>query len=111
MNTQFFKKSAIAAIAAVTLATGFTVVTVEEAEAGRRDFWAGVGAGVVTGVIVNEVARGHRERRYYREPAPRYSAWDAHVSWCYDRYKTYSHHDDRFTSLSGYRKPCYSPYK
>ena len=110
MTTQVFKRTSIAALAVATIATGLTFTSVDTAEAGRKDFWAGVGAGVLTGVIVNEAVRNRRARTVYVEPRPVYSSWDAHVSWCYDHYKTYSHVDDKFTSTAGYRKYCNSPY-
>ena len=110
MNTQFFRKTSIATLAVATLATGFTFATIDTADAGRRDFWAGVGAGVVTGVFINEVTRNRRARTVYVEPRPVYSSWDAHVGWCYDNYVSYSHHDNRYTTFSGFRKICNSPF-
>lgn len=104
-----FRNTTIAVLAAATVATAGTFATVDTAEAGSRDFWAGAGAGFITGVIVNESSRRHR----YREPVyveRRHSSWDAHVSWCYDRWRTYSHHDNRYTASAGYRKICRSPY-
>ena len=107
--TTTFKKTAAAALAVVTLAVAGTVSTTDTAEAGRKDFWAGAGAGFITGVIVNEATRNRR----YHEPryvAPRHSAWDAHVNWCYSRYRSYSHRTDTFISYGGRHKRCYSPY-
>lgn len=114
MNFGLAKKSAVTAIAVTALAAGMNFTTVEQAEAGKKHFWAGVGAGIVTGIVVNEVVRSNRARRhhatpnYYVEPAG--SAWDAHVDWCYDRYVSYSHVDDRYTTHSGYRRRCNSPF-
>jgi hypothetical protein len=75
--------------------------------------------------------RGYREyRRGYREyngfwfpaaaflagalitgavnDAPR--AGGSHVSWCYDRYRSYRASDNTYQPLNGPRRQCYSPY-
>ena len=75
--------------------------------------------------------RGYREyRRGYREyngfwfpaaafiagalitgainDAPR--AGGSHVSWCYDRYRSYRAYDNTFQPYNGPRQQCYSPY-
>ena len=106
MTFETLKKTTLATVAAAVLATGFSIAGTEDAHAGRKDFWAGVGAGVVTGVIVNEVVRDRRDRRYHR----RASAWDAHVDWCYDRYRSYRERDNTFKPYGKRRRQCYSPY-
>lgn len=107
MNTTF-KNTTAAVLAVATIATAGTFATVDTAEAGKNH-WKWAAGGFVAGVIVNETARRHR----YYEPhyvAPRHTAWDAHVSWCYDRWRTYSHHDNRYTKRPGLRVICHSPY-
>jgi hypothetical protein len=58
--------------------------------------------------------------RYY-DPyyAPRYYAprrvyrgglSNAHVQWCYDRYRSYRAYDNTFQPYSGPRRQCWSPY-
>lgn len=106
MTTATVKRTATAALAIATMAAGLTFSTVGTANAGKHDFWRGVGAGFVTGVVVNEIGRSHR----HRHSTHRHSSWDAHVAWCYDRYRSYSHRDDRYTTNSGYRRRCNSPY-
>lgn len=75
--------------------------------------------------------RGYREhRRGYREyngfwfPAAAFlagalvtgainnapSPGGSHVSWCYDRYRSYRSSDNTFQPLNGPRQQCYSPY-
>jgi hypothetical protein len=75
--------------------------------------------------------RGYREyRRGYREyngfwfPAAAFVAGalitgaindgprggNSHVSWCYDRYRSYRASDNTFKPLNGPRRQCYSPY-
>lgn len=107
-----FKNTAAATIAVVTLAAAGTVTTIDTAEAGRKDFWAGAGAGLITGVIINEAARNRNNNRHYRprHVAPRQSAWDAHVDWCYANYASYSHRSDTFIARGGREKRCNSPY-
>lgn len=110
MTIQIIKRTATAAAAVATLAAGMSITSIDDAQAGGKHFWTGVGAGIVTGIVVNEAIRHRRHRHYEYYEAPRASSWDAHVAWCYDRYVSYSHHDDSFTTNSGYRKRCNSPY-
>ena len=35
---------------------------------------------------------------------------DSHVSWCYDRYRSYRASDNTYQPLNGPRRQCYSPY-
>ena len=88
------------------LATGLTFSTAQNANAGSRDFWTGAAVGVVTGVIVNESVHRHRSRGHVRHV----SAYDAHVNWCYNRYRSYREWDNSWKPYHGPRRTCYSPY-
>jgi len=84
--------------------------------------------------------RGHRGYRYYRpgyreyngfwfpaaafitgaivggaianQPAPVYrGGGNAHVRWCYNRYRSYRAYDNTFQPYNGPRQQCYSPYR
>jgi hypothetical protein len=49
----------------------------------------------------------------YREPEPVYrqpSYGDAHVRWCYERYRSYRSYDNTFQPNYGPRQQCVSPY-
>jgi hypothetical protein len=35
---------------------------------------------------------------------------NAHVEWCYDRYRSYRAYDNTFQPYNGPRQQCYSPY-
>ncbi|WP_353641650.1 BA14K family protein [Mesorhizobium sp. WSM2239] len=35
---------------------------------------------------------------------------NAHVQWCYDRYRSYRAYDNTFQPYNGPRRQCYSPY-
>ncbi len=55
----------------------------------------------------------YRPYRAYRYPAPRLSysrAWDAHVAYCYNRYRSYRSWDNTFQPYHGPRRACRSPY-
>lgn len=43
-------------------------------------------------------------------PAYRSSGGNAHVQWCYDRYRSYRASDNTFQPYNGPRRQCYSPY-
>ncbi|KQZ98519.1 lectin-like protein BA14k [Mesorhizobium sp. Root157] len=66
------------------------------------DFWfplAAFAAGaIISGAIAND-----------RPPA--YASGNAHVSWCYDRYRSYRAYDNTFQPYNGPRRQCYSPYR
>lgn len=83
--------------------------------------------------------RGHRGYRNYRPGYRQYNGWwfppaafiagaiiggaianeppiqyrprgDAHVSWCYNRYRSYRASDNTFQPYNGPRRQCVSPY-
>lgn len=43
----------------------------------------------------------------YRPPG---RAWERHVDWCLDRYRSYNPRTNQFLSSSGYYKACRSPF-
>jgi hypothetical protein len=51
--------------------------------------------------------------RAYYVPAPRRvyrSGTNAHVAWCYDRYRSYRAYDNTYQPYNGPRRECISPY-
>lgn len=89
----------------------------------NRDIGVGVGAAIagalITGAIINSsrpryVYRDYYEPRYYRDYAPRrvYRTYggNAHVDWCYNRYRSYRAYDNSFQPYHGPRRQCWSPY-
>jgi hypothetical protein len=51
--------------------------------------------------------------RTYYAPAPRRiyrSATNAHVAWCYNRYRSYRAYDNSYQPFNGPRRECISPY-
>ncbi|KAB2690846.1 BA14K family protein [Brucella pseudogrignonensis] len=51
----------------------------------------------------------HHPPRY--RPAPIYrGGGNAHVRWCYNRYRSYRAYDNTFQPNYGPRRQCYSPY-
>lgn len=65
------------------------------------DYWFPLAAfatgALITGAIINS-----ENNRVYRG--------DAHVQWCYDRYRSYRASDNTFQPYNGPRQQCYSPY-
>lgn len=43
-------------------------------------------------------------------PPPRYRGSNAHVEWCYARYRSYRERDNTFQPYNGPRRQCVSPY-
>ena len=62
------------------------------------------------------IRRNHVERRVFREPVRSYHSGrqlritQAHLNWCYDRYRSYREWDNTFQPYHGPRRACYSPY-
>ncbi|MFD1198389.1 BA14K family protein [Brucella gallinifaecis] len=50
----------------------------------------------------------HHPPRY--RAAPIYRRSNAHVRWCYNRYRSYRAYDNTFQPNYGPRRQCYSPY-
>lgn len=55
--------------------------------------------------------------RYYRPAPPRHyrkriyrSGRNAHINWCYNRYRSYRASDNTFQPYNGPRRQCYSPF-
>ncbi|MGW9230783.1 BA14K family protein [Pseudorhizobium sp. NPDC055634] len=59
--------------------------------------------GLAAGAIIGG-ALASQPRRYYR------GGNDAHVQWCYARYRSYRAYDNTFQPYNGPRRQCYSPY-
>ncbi len=66
-------------------------------------FWFPAGAFIAGAVIGSAIH--NPPRRYYRQ-----GGGSAHVSWCYDRYRSYRSSDNTFQPYNGPRQQCYSPY-
>ena len=68
----------------------------------------GLGLGLGLGSMYNNYNYydGPPVRRYYR--SGRIS--NAHVQWCYNRYRSYRSWDNTFQPYGGPRQQCYSPY-
>ncbi|QPC87708.1 BA14K family protein [Mesorhizobium sp. NBSH29] len=41
---------------------------------------------------------------------PRVRGGNAHVQWCYNKYRSYRASDNTYQPYNGGRQPCYSPY-
>jgi hypothetical protein len=65
------------------------------------DFWFPAAA-FITGAIIGG-ALSSPQRRVY--------AGNAHVQWCYDRYRSYRASDNTFQPYNGPRRQCNSPYR
>ncbi|MCO5063245.1 MAG: BA14K family protein [Rhizobiaceae bacterium] len=71
-----------------------------------NDFWFPAGAFVAGALLGGALAA---PAPVYREP-PRGMYSDAHVRWCYNRYRSYRAYDNTFQPYNGPRQQCYSPY-
>jgi len=69
---------------------------------GGGDVGAAIAGGLIGGAIIGAMTAPR--------PAPVYEYGDAHVQWCYNRYRSYRAYDNTFQPLRGPRQECYSPY-
>lgn len=65
------------------------------------DFWFPLAAFATGAIISGAIANSNQ---------PVYAAGDAHVRWCYDRYRSYRASDNTFQPYNGPRRQCISPY-
>ena len=63
-------------------------------------WWFPAGAFVAGAIIGGAIAND----------APAYRGGNAHVRWCYYRYRSYRAYDNTFQPYNGPRRQCYSPY-
>jgi hypothetical protein len=71
------------------------------------DFWFPAAAFVAGALITGAIVNNNYGNRYYGN---RSYGGNAHVSWCYDRYRSYRAYDNTFQPYNGPRRQCYSPY-
>jgi len=72
-----------------------------------NDFWFPAGAFIAGALIGGALAAPdpyYAPRRVYR------GGGNAHVEWCYNRYRSYRAYDNTFQPYNGPRQQCYSPY-
>ena len=67
----------------------------------HNGFWFPAGAFIAGAIISGAINNS--------QPSVRGGGSD-HVSWCYDRYRSYRSSDNSYMSSSGYRRECNSPY-
>lgn len=64
--------------------------------------------GIVGGIIAGAaIANATKPKEVYVEPV---GNANAHLNWCYAKYKSYREWDNSWQPYEGPRKPCISPY-
>ena len=71
-----------------------------------RNIGIGIGAGILTGVVVGSVLKSGRGHHGHSGNV----ALRKHVAWCAKRYKTYNARTDTFISYKHGKKRCNSPF-
>ncbi|MEM1287338.1 MAG: BA14K family protein [Pseudomonadota bacterium] len=114
---------------AVLLAGAMALATVQPSEAGNGRRGALI-AGLIIGGVTAGIAASHlHSRRHYggrygyRQFRPQYYSyrgqrhrfgrghmWRQHVSYCYNRYRSYNHNNNLFLAYSGHYRHCRSPF-
>jgi hypothetical protein len=76
------------------------------------DWWFPAGAfiagAIIGGALADPGPTYYEPRPVYRRVYRGYS--NAHVQWCFDRYRSYRAYDNTFQPYHGPRQQCYSPY-
>jgi len=104
---------------ALTMAIPVTLSTTTDSDARSRRGDAFIG-GVVGGIVGGAIGSAHSRR--YREPEVIYveprrprrvyrrGGGNAHINWCYRKYRSYEARTDTYVSYGGRVRRCYSPY-
>src|SRR5690606_16990240 len=66
------------------------------------DFWFPPAASALGAIIGGAIAS--------QPPAYAHPRSNAHIEWCYNRYRSYRASDNTFQPYNGPRRQCYSPY-
>ena len=103
MTKSTFKKTAIATLAAFSMAGFVATASTTPAEAGNKA-WKIIGGAIVAGAVIHHLSKNHNHAH------AGYSQWDAHVDWCYDNRPRYRESDNTFRYTGHGRQECYSPY-
>ena len=74
----------------------------------RRHRDPNVGA-IIGGLAAGAIIGGALAQPRYVTPR-RYVGGNAHVNWCYSRYRSYRAYDNTYQPYGGPRRQCYSPY-
>ncbi len=109
-NMTTFKKTAIATLAIATFAASTFA-----ADARSRHYGRGIGLGIVGGIVAGAVIAGAGSRAYeddYYDDRPVYRPRyrSSHVTWCYNRYRSYDARSNTYVSYGGRVRNCNSPY-
>ena len=75
----------------------------------HNGYWFPAGA-FIAGALLGGALAAPAPAPIYREPVRRVRMNDAHVRWCYNRYRSYRAADNTFQPYNGPRQQCYSPY-
>jgi hypothetical protein len=68
---------------------------------GRRNTAIAIGAIVLGTMLYNQNQKRNYQGNY---------SGNAHVNWCYNRYRSYRAYDNTFQPYRGRRRQCISPY-
>jgi hypothetical protein len=115
------RKLAMLGLAGALAVAGVGMTAVPSAADHRSGFSVGLSFGTpryyYDDYPYHRVYRPYRTYRTYRYVAPprqrviiQGSGWQAHVAWCYQRYRSYRASDNTFQPYNGPRRECYSPY-
>jgi len=74
----------------------------------HNDGWWYPLAAFGAGAIIGGAIAAPPPQPVYRAPAYGYN--NAHIQWCYNRYRSYRASDNTFQPYNGPRQQCYSPY-
>lgn len=77
---------------------------------GRGAAAAGIVGGLIVGAVIADSNRRYEERRYRERPVYRSRSGNRHVTWCYNKYRSYRVSDDTYQPYRGGRRYCRSPY-
>lgn len=110
IHMSIIRNTAITTLAITTFA-----VTTISADAGRRHH-RNIGLGILGGIAATAIIAGAANRNHYDDdyyddrPVYRPRHRNSHVSWCFNRYRSYDRGSNTYISYGGRVRNCRSPY-
>lgn len=96
-----FSKTIVKTITLAALAASVAAIGATSASAG------GYGNGFGNGYGNNHSNAGYQRQQHFKVQK---HVWKQHVSWCYDRFRSYRSHDNTYQPYGGPRQQCWSPF-
>jgi hypothetical protein len=87
-----------------TAASSYDGSFIKVGSKGRRNTAIAIGAIALGTILYNQKRKNNYRGNFDR------GFGNAHINWCYNRYRSYREYDNTFQPYNGPRRECYSPH-